>query len=409
LSTTLSRNQALSAKADKFLIPAYGSRDIAIVRGEGARAWDADGNEYLDFVSGIAVNNLGHCHPAVVDAIRQQAGLVIHTANGVLVEDQIELAELLCTDLGMDKAFFGNSGAEVTEGAIKLARLWSREKFSPDKYVIMVFKGSFHGRTYGAMSATWSPKVRAGYEPFVPGFVFAEFNDLADVDAKWNDCVGAVMLETVQGEGGVRPATPEFLKGLRERCTARGAAFICDEVQCGMGRSGKRMAYQHASVDPDIVPIAKALGGGFPIGAILARGEFATVFTKGRHGTTFGGSPLACAAALAATRVIFDEDFLANVGRMGCKLWGHLDQIKAAYPDLCDHIRGVGLMQGLVMKVNVMDLPKMARKHGLMINATADTVIRVLPPLTVTEAELAEAADKLHATLADLKQGQGMR
>ena len=228
--STPTAGQHLKERAERVLMPNYGSRDTTLVRGEGCWAWDADGKQYLDFLSGIAVNNLGHCHPAVVEAIRDQAARLIHTSNGVLIEPQIELAELLCRDLGMDKAMFANSGAEVTEGAIKLARLWANEKFGSYKHKIMVFTGSFHGRTYGAMSATWSPKVRAGYEPFVPGFVFAEFNDLADVDAKWNDCVGAVMLETVQGEGGVRPATPEFLKGLRERCTARGAAFICDEV-----------------------------------------------------------------------------------------------------------------------------------------------------------------------------------
>ncbi|HNM47330.1 MAG TPA: aminotransferase class III-fold pyridoxal phosphate-dependent enzyme, partial [Candidatus Sumerlaeota bacterium] len=254
-------------------MPNYGSRDVCMVRGEGARVWDADDKSYLDFVSGIAVNNLGHCHPAVVKAIQDQAAKLIHTSNGVLLEPQIELAELLCRETGMTKAMFGNSGCEVTEGAIKLSRIWGREGFKESKHKIMVFTGSFHGRTYGAMSATYSPKVRKGFDPFVPGFIFAEFNNIADVDAKWEDDICCVMLETIQGEGGVRPATTEFLQGLQKRCRERKAVFICDEVQCGMGRTGKRMAYMHAGVTPDVIPIAKALGGGFPIGGLLARGE----------------------------------------------------------------------------------------------------------------------------------------
>ncbi|MBI1290521.1 acetylornithine/succinylornithine family transaminase [bacterium] len=393
--------QLLKERAERVLMPNYGSRDLALVRGEGCWAWDADGNKYLDFLAGIAVNNLGHCHPAVVDAIQKQAAKLIHTSNGVLIEQQIELAELLCEGTGMDRALFANSGAEVTEAAIKLARMWSVEKFGPSRYKIIVFKGSFHGRTYGAMSATWSPKVRKGFEPFVPGFVFAEFNDLEDVKAKWDQDVCAVMLETVQGEGGVRPATPEFLHGLRQLCTERQAVFVCDEVQCGMGRSGKRMAYQLAGVQPDLVPLAKALAGGFPLSALLAKGEFAEVFTKGRHGTTFGGGPLACAAGVASTRVLFDDAFLTEVGRKGCKLWGLLADIAKEFPDLCNHVRGVGLMQGLVLKRDAMNFPIVARRHGIIVNATAETVIRILPPLIVSDEELEEGARRIRAAMAE--------
>lgn len=402
----MATNSELKARAEKVLMPNYGSRDTGMVRGEGTWIWDADGRQYLDFLSGIAVNNLGHCHPAVVEAIREQAGKLIHCANGMLIEPQIELGELLCRDLGMDRVMFGNSGTEVTEGAMKLARLWARQHAPAAKHKIMVFKGSFHGRTYGSMSATWSPKVRQDFDPFVPGIVFAEFNDLADVDANWDENICGVMVETVQGEGGVRPATPEFLKGLRQRCTDRKAAFICDEVQVGMGRSSKRMAYQLAPVDPDIVPIAKALGGGFPIGALLARGEFATTFTKGRHGTTFGGNPLACAAGLASTRIIFNDAFLTEVGRKGCKLWGVLESVGREFPALFDHVRGVGLMLGMVLKANAMDIPVIARRHGLVINATAETVLRILPPLTVSDAEIDEFAVRFRATMADFAAAQ---
>lgn len=396
---TVSSTADLRQRAERFLMPNYGSRDVAMVRGEGSWIWDADGNQYLDFLSGIAVNNLGHCHPAVVEAIREQAGRLMHCANGVLIEPQVELAELLVTELGLGKAMFANSGAEVTEGAIKMARLYGREGFRDSKHKVMVFNGSFHGRTYGAMSGTYSPKVRKGFEPFVPGFVFAELNDLASVDAQWDDDICAVMLETVQGEGGVRPAAPEFLQGLRQRCTDRHALLVCDEVQCGMGRSGRRMAYQYANVEPDVVPIAKALGGGFPIAALIARAPFQDLFTKGRHGTTFGGNPLACAAALAATRVLFQEEFLAEVRRKACKLWGHLADIVRDYPTVCDHVRGLGLMQGLVLRKNALEVPTIARRHGLIINATAETVLRILPALTATDAEIDEGARRLRATI----------
>lgn len=398
--------KALKQKALKYLMPNYGERDICLVRGKGCRAWDSDGEEYLDFLAGIAVNNLGHCHPKIVEAIRDQASTLIHTANGVLIEPQVLLAELLCEELEMDKVMFGNSGAEVTEGAIKLARLWSREKFGEKaaKHKIMVFTGAFHGRTFGAMSATYSPKVRKGFDPFLPGFIVAEFNDLDDVRAKWDDQICAVMVETVQGEGGVRPATKEFLQGLRALCTEKQAALILDEVQCGMGRCGRRMAYMHSHVEPDILPVAKALGGGVPIGALLARGEFADVFTKGRHGTTFGGNPLATAGALASAKVIFQEDFLREVGRKGCKLWGHLDELIEEFSKDCSHVRGLGMMQGLVMKRDALSIVKIARSHGLILNVTAGHVIRLLPPLVITDAEIEEGIEKLRAALKDFAQ-----
>ncbi|MCC5874856.1 MAG: aspartate aminotransferase family protein [Candidatus Sumerlaeia bacterium] len=396
-----SQGQQLKERAEKYLMANYGVRDVTLVRGEGSWAWDADGGQYLDFLSGIGVNNLGHCHPAVVEAIQAQSAELIHCSNAMMIKPQIELAELLVTELGMTRAMFANSGAEVTEGAIKLARIWGREKFHSEKYHVMVFTGAFHGRTYGAMSATYSPKVREGFDPFVPGFVFAEFNNIDDVDAKWTDNICAVMLESVQGEGGIRPANAEFLQALRERCTERNAALILDEVQCGMGRSGRRMAYQHADVEPDIVPIAKALGGGVPIGVLLARGEFADVFTKGRHGTTFGGNPLACAAGLAACKVIFDDEFLAEVSRKACKFWGLLEEIGKGMPDLFDHVRGLGMMQGMVLKKSAMAFPAIARKHGLIINVTADKVVRILPPLTASDEELDEGARRLGNALRE--------
>jgi predicted acetylornithine/succinylornithine family transaminase len=402
LSQTTTTTEHLRERANMFLIPCYGERTTAIVRGRGSRAWDAEGKEYLDFLSGIGVNNLGHCHPAVVAAVKHQAETLMHTSNGVLIEAQVELAELLCTDLKMGKAFFANTGAEVTEAAIKLARLWSLQKFGEGRHRMIVFHDGFHGRTYGAMSATSSGNVLHGFEPGVEGFRFCKFNDLEDVDKHWDDSICAVMLETVQGNGGVIPATAEFLQGLRERCTARNAALICDEVQCGVGRSGKRMAYQWAGVEPDIVPIAKALGGGIPIGAMLARGEFNDIFTKGRHGTTFGGNPLACAAALAACRIIFDDDFLREVGKLGCYLWEKLAEVAKEFPDHCEKVRGVGLMQALVLRGDAVPVVKKAMEKGLIVNATAGNCIRILPPLNTTRDEIDEAADKLRAAFRDI-------
>lgn len=395
------RSEELRDRADAVLMPNYGRRDCTLVRGRGALAYDADGREYLDFVQGIAVNNLGHCHPAIVEAIQRQAETLIHCANGVLIEPQIELAELLCQASGMTKAFFANSGAEVTEGAIKLTRLWARKRGHTDRTTIITFTGSFHGRTYGAMSATYSKKVREGFEPFAPGFRFAEYNSLEDVDAKWDDSVCGVILETIQGEGGVRPSTIPFLLGLRERCTARGACLIVDEVQCGMSRSGKPFAFQYAGITPDVVPVAKALGGGVPIGALLAHGEFADVFHKGSHGTTFGGNPLACAAGVAACRELFRPELLQSVGELGCHLWGRLEAIARRHPHLCDHVRGKGLMQGLVLKVNALDLPPVGRRHGILVNATAETVVRVLPPLIVTREQIDLFTERLEAALVE--------
>ena len=394
-------NAGLKEQAQKCLMNNYGVREVALVEGRGARAWDADGNEYLDFLSGIGVNNLGHCHPDVVNAVQEQAAKLIHCSNGMLIGPQIELGEFLCEELKMDRAMFANSGTEVTEGAIKLARLASRQKYpdKPSRHKIMVFKGSFHGRSYGSMSATWSPKVRENYDPFLPGFVFAEFNDPEDVSAKWDDDICAVMVETVQGEGGIRPAAPEFLRALRQRCTDNDAAFICDEVQCGMGRSGKKMAYMHAEVEPDILPLAKALGGGVPIGALLARGEYAETFTKGRHGTTFGGNPLACAAALAASKNLFREEFLKDVGRKACDLWGKMEEIVKDFPEVCSNVRGVGMMLGLVMKEEALEVIALARKQGLILNVTAGNVVRLLPPLVVEREHCDAVVDALEAIL----------
>ncbi len=389
----------LRERANRVMMNTYGDREITIVRGEGAYAWDADGNRYLDFLAGIATNNLGHCHPAIVRAIGRQAETLMHTSNIHLNEPSIELAEALCAEAGMDKAFMCNTGAETAETAMKLARYWTFRQGGKPRTTILVFTGGFHGRTYGALTATHNPKFREGFEPLLPGVVFAEYNSLESVDKVWDDTVCCVMYEPIQGNSGVATATKEFQQGLRERCTRRNAMLVADEVQCGMGRTGKSFAFQHAGIEPDCVTVAKALGGGFPIGAVLARGEFADAFTKGSHGTTFGGNPLACAAGLAACGLLFDKALQAEVGRLGCKLWGRLQGILERHADLCDHIRGMGLMQGLVMKRPVLDMPRIAAKHGLLLTTAGNDVVRLVPPLILTEDQVNEGADRLAAAV----------
>lgn len=386
---------SLAERAKSVLMGNYGDRDLAIVRGRGARCWDQHGNEHLDFLAGIAVNNAGHCHPAVVEAIERQARELIHCSNAFLVEPQIELAERLVAKSGLAKAFFCNTGAEATEAAIKLARL--RTRGTPGKSTVLCFENSFHGRTYGAMSATWSRKVREGFEPLAPGFEFARFNDLEHAASKFDDSICAVLVETIQGEGGIHVATPEFLAGLRALCDKHDALLITDEIQCGIARSGKAFAYQHGGVSPDLVPIAKALGGGLPIGALLAAGHCADVLVKGSHGSTFGGNPVACAAGLAACDLLFDDAFLAEVGRKGCMMWGAFEELKNEFPEWIEGVRGLGLMQGLVLRASGMDFPAIGRRHGLLFNCTADRVLRFLPPLVIDDADIAEMAEKLRA------------
>ena len=392
-------NSQLAQMAQQYLMPNYGPREIALARGEGARCWDADGKQYLDFLSGIAVNNLGHCHPHVVAAIREQAANLLHCSNFFLTEQQTLLGKRLAEQTGLAKVFFANTGTEATEAALKLARRRAHETKGPDHDTIIVFENSFHGRTWGAMSATASKKVREGFGPLVPGFKFARLNDIDSVKELWDDTVCAVMVETIQGEGGIRPCDRDFVRELRVLCDERDALLIMDEIQCGMGRSGRVFAYQHADIKPDLVPIAKGLGGGMPIGALIASEKAADVFQPGSHGTTFGGNPVACAAALAVCDIIFDDDFLQEVGRKGCKWWGSLEEIKKAHPDRISEIRGMGLMIGMEFNEPCKDILPIARRHGLIFNCTAEKVLRFLPPLTVADEELDEGAELLRAAI----------
>ncbi len=374
-------------KSDKYIMKTYGRYPIVPVRGEGCRLWDADGKEYLDFLGGVAVNNLGHCHPKVVAALQKQAAELIHCSNYYQIPQQIELAELLCSHSFADKAFFCNSGAEANEAAIKLARKYSRDTFGPERYEIITAADSFHGRTMATVSATGQEKVQRFFDPLLHGFKHVPFNDVAALEAAVTSTTCAVMLEPIQGEGGVNMPSPGYFRAVREICDRHGLLLIFDEVQVGMGRTGKLFAYEHFDVTPDIMTLAKALAGGAPIGTMLARDKFAAAFVPGTHGSTFGGNPLVCAAAIATVRTILEDGLLNRCEEIGEYLTGELELLGKKYPFVRE-VRGVGLMIGMALTIPAGDIVKKGHERGVLLNVTHDTVLRFVPPLVVTKQEI---------------------
>lgn len=380
------------------LMNTYGERPLSFVRGAGSWLYDAQGNAYLDAVSGVAVCNLGHAHPAVAAAIAQQAATLVHTSNLYNIPLQATLAEKLCQLSGMDRVFFSNSGAEANEAAIKLARLYGHRQ-SITNPAIIVMEQSFHGRTLATLSATGNRKVQAGFEPLVQGFVRAPYDDVDAIRtiADNNPNVVAILVEPVQGEGGVHIPAPEYLNILREICNRQKWLLMLDEVQTGNGRTGAQFAYQHNGILPDVVTTAKGLGNGFPIGACLARGEAANLFQPGNHGSTFGGNPLGCAAALAVLDTLQKDKLCEQASKTGQRL---LDLFAAALNG-CEQvaaIRGKGMMIGIELKKECPDLVKQAAEQHLLINVTAGNVIRLLPPLNLSSQD----ADTLVNTLSGL-------
>jgi acetylornithine/N-succinyldiaminopimelate aminotransferase len=377
------------------LMNTYARQPVAFARGEGVWLWDTDGKRYLDAVAGVAVNTLGHAHPRLVQALCEQARQVIHTSNLYVIPLQEALAERLCGLAGMDRAFFCNSGAEANEAAIKLARLYGHRK-GIDLPTILVTEKSFHGRTLATLTATGSRKVQAGFEPLVSGFARVPFNDLeaARQAVEHNANIVAILVEPIQGEGGINLPAPDYLPGLRRLCDERGLLLMLDEVQTGIGRTGAWFAYQHTSVLPDVVTLAKGLGGGVPIGACLARGSAAEVFKPGNHGSTFGGNPLACAAALAVLSTIDEEGLLQNVQQVGT----YLRQALAAALDGVAGVvavRGLGLMMGIELDRPAAEIVDRAREAGLLVNVTSERVIRLVPPLILREAEAQQLIEGL--------------
>jgi acetylornithine aminotransferase len=376
----------------------YARQPVAFVRGEGAYLWDETGKRYLDAVAGVAVNGLGHAHPKLVKAIADQAATLIHSSNLYRVLRQEELADRLCDLSGMDKAFFCNSGCEANEAAIKLARLYGHNK-GIEVPTIIVMEKAFHGRTMATLTATGSRKIQAGFEPLLSGFARVPYNDLDAIRhvAEHNKSVVAVLVEVVQGEGGINLMAPDFLAGLRAMCDTHGWLLMLDEVQTGIGRTGTWFGYQHSGVMPDVIALAKGLGSGMPIGACLARGAAAEVFTPGSHGSTFGGNPLACAAALATLDAIEEEKLLDNARVRGEAIRTGLRSALDGVHGVVD-IRGEGMMIGIELDRPCGELVAVARDAGVLINVTADSVIRLVPPLIYGAAEV----DALVAAVAGI-------
>lgn len=373
----------------KALMNTYGDRALSFVRGDGAWLVTAEGKRYLDAISGIAVCGLGHAHPAVAETIARQAATLVHTSNLYNIPQQEQLGETLCQLSGMDKVFFGNSGAEANECAIKLARFYghSREIENP---VIIVMENSFHGRTLATLTATGNRKVQAGFEPLVQGFVRAPYGDVEAVRtiAANNPNVVAILVEPIQGEGGVNIPADNYLNQLREICTNHDWLLMLDEVQTGNGRTGKYFAYQHNGILPDVVTTAKGLGNGFPIGACLAKGIAAELFKPGNHGSTYGGSPLACATAQTVVDTLVKEKLMERAADLGAKLLADFRQELAECGQVAA-IRGKGLMLGIELKQDCPDLVAIAATQGLLINVTAGKVVRLLPPLVLSDADAA--------------------
>lgn len=390
-------------KSDKVIMKTYGRYPIVPVRGEGCQLWDADGKRYLDFLAGVAVNNLGHCHPRVVKAIQEQAATLIHCSNYYQIPQQIELAELLCSLSFADRAFFCNSGAEANEAAIKLARKYSRDTTGrPERYGIITAAESFHGRTMATVSATGQEKVQRFFDPLLHGFSHVPFDDIAAMEAAIDENTCAIMLEPIQGEGGVNVPSKEYLLAVRELCNKNDLLLILDEVQVGMGRTGKMFAHEHFGITPDIMTLAKALAGGAPIGTMLAKEEIAQAFVPGTHGSTFGGNPLVCAAAIATVRTILEDGILSRTEEIGEYLQGELEALQAKFPTIVKNVRGIGLMIGMALHIPGGDIVKKGHERGLLLNVTHDTVLRFVPPLTVTKAEVDEMINILSGILAEV-------
>ena len=404
MSTQASSVRAPIGLADDCVMGTYARQPVKLVRGSGTRVWDDLGNEYLDFLAGIAVCGVGHCHPHVVQAIADQAATLMHVSNHFHNALQPRLAQRLCALTGMEKAFFGNSGAEANECAIKIARKWGKAKRGPDCHEIVTFTGSFHGRTLATVTATAQPKYSAPFAPLPAGFVYVDPADVSALDEAITERTCAVMIEPVQGESGIRIFAPDFLRLLRHLCDEAEALLIFDEVQSGMGRTGRFLASAHADVAGDIVTLAKSVASGVPMGVCLARGEAASTLVPGDHGSTFGGQPLACASALATLDVIETEDLMHHAETVGKAFLAGLQSLADEFASLVLEARGLGLMLALELSVpQAKTLQRGLLERGVIVNAVGDAILRFLPPLVVTEDECARVVATLRDLLADLK------
>ena len=391
-------NQEIIDLNAQYLCTTYARFPVAFVRGQGCRLWDAEGKPYLDFFASLAVMNLGQCHPAVVKAVQEQVATLIHISNLHHTVPQARLAELLCANSFADKVFFCNSGAEANEAAIKLARKFGSDK-RDGRYEIITTLGSFHGRTMAAISATGQEKVRQGFAPLLEGFRYVPFDDLEAMEAAISERTVGILVEPIQGEGGVNIPRLGYLKGLRTLCDRNGLLLILDEIQTGMGRTGKLFAYEHEGITPDIITLAKALGGGIPIGAMLARGQVAESFNLGSHGSTFGGNAIACAAGIAVVNTLLHGGVLENCRMMGEYFLGRLRALKEKF-SFIKEVRGRGLILGAELDREGAIIADTCLKEGLLINCTVGKVLRFIPPLIVTKAEIDEGFIILEKVLA---------
>lgn len=386
--------QEVIALFDTYVIGNYGRLPKVITKGLNNTLWDLDGNEILDMFPGWAVSGIGHCHPKVVQAVQKQVSELIHMDNTFYTLLQGQLAKLLSDRAFGGKSFFCNSGAEANEAALKLAR-----KHTPkEKYKFITAEKSFHGRTFATVTATGQPKYHEGFLPLPPGFLYVPYNDIDALHEAFDDEVAAVMIEPIQGEGGIHEATAEYMQTIRDLCDAHGAVMILDEVQTGMGRTGRWFGYQHYEVTPDIITLAKSLGGGLAIGAMMARPDIAASLVPGTHASTFGGNPLACAAGIAVIEAIEQENLLDNTNKMGRYTREKLEQLKEKYP-VIDHIRGKGLMLAIQLTVPGAAIVSRCLQKGLRINCTQETVIRFMPSMTVSREEIDKAAAILSEVL----------
>ena len=377
------------------VLPTYNRAPLSFERGEGAWAITADGTRYLDLGAGIAVNVLGHANPDLVAALTEQAGRIWHVSNLYQIPQQEQLATALVENTFADTVFFTNSGTEAAELAIKMVRKYWDHAGDPERIEIITFEGAFHGRSTGAIAASGAEKMVKGFGPLMPGFRTLPWGDLEALKAAISDRTAAVMLEPVQGEGGIRPIPDEDLRAIRELCDETGALLVLDEVQCGVGRTGRLFAHEYAGITPDVMMVAKGIGGGFPLGAVLATEEAASGMVAGSHGSTYGGNPLACAVGNRVMQIVADPQFLSDVNRKGGLFRQKLEGLVAAHPDVFEAVRGQGLMLGLKCKVAPVDLVKAGYDQQILTVPAADNTLRLLPPLNISDDDIAEAVARL--------------
>ena len=387
------------------VLPTYSRAPLSFVKGEGSWLIEQDGRRFLDLGAGIAVNALGHAHPALVAALTEQAGQLWHTSNLYEIPQQQELADRLVALSFADTVFFTNSGTEACELAVKMARKYFYDKDQPERTEIITFSGSFHGRSSAGIAAAGSEKMTKGFGPLLPGFKHIEFGDMDALGAAITDTTAAIMIEPVQGEGGIRPVPDADLKQMRALCEANGLLLIFDEVQCGVGRTGKMFAHEWAGVTPDIMMVAKGIGGGFPLGAVLATETAASGMTAGTHGSTYGGNPLGCAVGNAVVNIIGTDAFLDDVNRKAGLMRQKLEGLVASHPDVFESVRGSGLMLGLKCIATNSDVVAAGYRHEVITVPAADNVIRLLPPLNITDEDIAEAVSRLDQAASSLAAG----